>query len=246
LGEKPTFRGEKVVRKSRKNSLVLSLAENLSIIDMKYGDEKNINERMQKLLDQKPALVTIDYINLLPNPPANNSPEVRQELVQLKKKTEQLKKNKSLQNFIKIIDVDADFPMKKIAEKYKLEYPQKLADKIWRDVLSPIQMQLKWKFNRPRPYQLAKKLGFDLEHIETKTHQSPSYPSGHAVHGYFTAFLLSDKCPKYEDEWMEAGKQVAMARLSQGVHFQSDADAALYIAKKIWDDIKDKYKTILT
>jgi acid phosphatase (class A) len=224
----------------------MSLAENLSIIDMKYDDPKNMDERMVKLIEQKPKLVTIDYLNLLPNPPANNSPEIKRELMQLKKKREQLQKNKSLQNFIKIIDVDADFPMKKIAEKYGLEYPQKLADKLWRDVLSPIQMQLKWKFNRPRPYQLAKKLGIDLDHIETKTHHTPSYPSGHAVHGYFTAFLLSDLYPKHEDEWMQAGKEVAMARMYQGVHFQSDTDAAFYIAKKIWNDIKDKYKNILT
>jgi len=234
------------VRKSRKNSLVLSLAENLSIIDMKYGDPKDMNERVERLIEQKPKLVNIDYLNLLPNPPANNSPEVKRELMQLKKKTEQLQKNESLQNFIKIIDVDADFPVRKIAEKYKLEYPQKLADKIWRDVLAPIQMQLKWKFNRPRPYQLAEKLGIDLEHVETKTHHSPSYPSGHAFHGHFISFMLSDLYPKHEEEWMEAGEQVAMARISQGVHFQSDADAALYIAKKVWDDIKDKYKTILT
>jgi len=234
------------VRKNRKNSLIMSLADNLSIIDMKYDDVDNIDERQRKLLEEKPKLITIDYLNMLPNPPDNNSAEVKQELVQVKKKTEQLQKNKELQNKIRIVDLDADFPLKKIAEKHGLEYPQKLADKLWRDMLSPMQMQLKWKYNRPRPYQLAKKLGFDLEHIETKTHHTPSYPSGHAVHGFFTSFLLSDMYPKYTGEWMEAGKEVGMARVYQGVHFPSDVDAAFYIAKKVWDDVKDKYKTILT
>jgi hypothetical protein len=234
------------VTKNRKNSLIMSLAENLSIIDMKFDDPKNMDDRMKKLVKQKPKLVTIDYMSMLPNPPDNNSAEVKQELVQVKKKTEQLKKNKELEKSVRMIDIDADFPLKKIAEKNGVEYPQKLADKLWRDVLAPLQMQLKWKYNRPRPYQLAKKLGIDFKHMETKTHHTPSYPSGHAVHGFFTSFLLSDMYPEYTGEWMRAGKEVGMARVYQGVHFPSDVDAAFYIAKKIWDDVKDKYKNILT
>ena len=231
--------------KNRKNSLIMSLSENISIIDMKYGDPDDMDERTKKLLDKKPKLVTIDYLNLLPNPPANNSPEVRQELLKMEKEITKFKKNKRLQDKVLSIDIDADLTLRQVAKLAGKDFPQKLLDKLWRDVVGPLHMQLKWKYNRPRPYQLGKKLGIDIDHIETKTHNSPSYPSGHAIHAYFSAFLLEGMFPEV-DGWMEAAKEVAKARVYQGVHFPSDGDAAFYIAKKIWDDIKDKYKTILT
>ena len=231
---------------NRKNHLLMSLADNLSTADMKFGDKKKVNERHQELLDKKPDLVSIDYMNLLPNPPANNSPQVRQELTKIKKSMEKLEKNKELKSLVLKVDIDADWTLKQVAERYGIEYPQKLLDKLWRDVISPIQMQLKWKFNRPRPYQLGKKLGIDIKHIETKTHNSPSYPSGHAIHGYFSAFVLEDMFPEQRQEWMNAAREVARARVAQGVHYPSDGDAAFYVAKKIWNNVKDKYKTILT
>ena len=63
----------------------MSLAENLSIIDMQFDDPKNKTERMEKLIETKPKLVSIDYMNILPNPPANNSTEVKEELQKLQK-----------------------------------------------------------------------------------------------------------------------------------------------------------------
>ncbi len=244
-GEKPTIRGEKLMSKNRKNTLVLSLAENVSIIDMKYGTPDQMSDDYQKELKKAPKLVTIDYLNLLPNPPANNSPEVRQELIKMQKEIKKIKNNNELENMVKQIDFDADWTLKKVAKKNSITYPQKMLDKLWRDVISPIQMQLKWKYNRPRPYQLGKKLGINIDHIETRTHHSPAYPSGHAIHAYFSAFLLESMFPKV-DGWMKAAKEVPKDRIYQGVHFPRDGDAAIYIAKKIWDNIKDKYKTILT
>ena len=127
----------------------MSLADNLSTADMKFGDKKKVSEHTQELLDKKPDLVSIDYMNLLPNPPANNSPEVRRELAKMKKSIEKLEKNKELKNLVLKVDIDADWTLKQVAEKHGIEYPQKLLDKLWRDVIAPIQMQLKWKFNRP-------------------------------------------------------------------------------------------------
>ena len=47
-GEKHTIRGEKLMSKNRKNTLVLSLAENVSIIDMKYGTPDQMSDDYQK------------------------------------------------------------------------------------------------------------------------------------------------------------------------------------------------------
>ena len=105
--------------------------------------------------------------------------------------------------------------------------------------------QVKWKYNRPRPYQLAKKLGMDFKHFESprKTHHTPSYPSGHSMYGHLVANILSDMYPDHEKEWTEAAKMVGDARVGQGVHFPSDNKASAYITKSIWDDVKDNYKT---
>jgi hypothetical protein len=232
--------------KRRKNNLIMSLAENLSIIDMQFDDPKNKTERMKKLIETKPKLVSIDYMNILPNPPANNSTEVKEELQKLQKLVDKRKKDDKIKEMVLEIDDDADTPFKRIAKQHNLQFPEKLVDKLWNEVLQPIQMQLKWKYNRPRPYQLGAKLGIQIDNLKTFTHQTPSYPSGHAIHGYFTALVMEDMYPQHKDEWRAAGKMVGQARLYQGVHYPSDNDASLYAANKIWEDIKDKYKTILT
>ena len=52
-------------------------------------------------------------------------------------------------------------------------------------------MELKYKYNRPRPYQIAAFYGIDLNGTELDSMKTPSYPSGHAVQGYLVADILS-------------------------------------------------------
>ena len=50
--------------------------------------------------------------------------------------------------------------------------------------VSPLVIKLKYKFNRPRPYQLAYPLKLNLFPLRSTSALSPSYPSGHTAQAY--------------------------------------------------------------
>ena len=52
--------------------------------------------------------------------------------------------------------------------------------------------ELKYHYNRPRPYQIAEFYGIDLNGTELDSMKTPSYPSGHAVQGYLIGEILSN------------------------------------------------------
>ena len=43
--------------------------------------------------------------------------------------------------------------------------------------------ELKYKYNRPRPFQLAEVYDMDLNGTRLDSMKTPSYPSGHAIQG---------------------------------------------------------------
>ena len=81
-------------------------------------------------------------------------------------------------------------------EKAFITYPKEEIEAYW-SVLYPLVMNLKWFYNRPRPYQLGAKYGMEIKYISTKTHQTPSYPSGHTSYGHLVSLVLSEKYPEF-------------------------------------------------
>lgn len=92
---------------------------------------------------------------------------------------------------------------------------------------------LKDKINRPRPYQLAKALQYDINPIIKTNACSASYPSGHALSGYFVSQYFANKYPNLKDRLLELGEKIANSRINVGIHFPSDS----MISKQIADTI---------
>ena len=101
-------------------------------------------------------------------------------------------------------------------------------------------MILKYKYDRPRPFQLAGVYNKEINIIETGTHSTPAYPSGHTAQGGVCAGLLSALYPEYSSEFYAMVEEVGDARMLQGVQYPSDKDAAMLISAAIWEDIKYK------
>jgi acid phosphatase (class A) len=104
--------------------------------------------------------------------------------------------------------------------------------------MSPVIKNIKYKFNRPRPYQLASIYNIEINAIMTKTHRTPSYPSGHTAYAALGAYILSAKYPKYSSDFFSKVSLAGMARMLQGVHYPSDNEAAMIISGAIWEDIR--------
>ncbi len=205
---------------------------------------QNISESLNKMVysedlepDKKVSnLISIDWRNVLPEPPKNNSEVTRQELMELSKLT----KNRTQEQLELVMAVDkkVDDIFIEYLEKANLSFPQKIVDKLYNTIFYPIFMNLKWQYNRPRPYQLGPLLGIEIDYIETKTHHTPAYPSGHTAYGAMLASFLSEIYPSHSSNFYNLANVVGLARKLQGVHYESDNSSAMVIAGAIWEDVR--------
>ena len=181
--------------------------------------------------------ITIDWKGVLPKQPKNTSQETKEELEYLEKITNNLMLgDKSL---IRLVDIEPLDIYKPIFDKIGQPIPRKEFKKIW-NITKPIILNLKHRFNRARPKQLADLLGYDIKVTRTKTHHTPAYPSGHTAYAAMGAYLFSDMYPQYSSEFFQKINLAGLARCLQGVHYPSDNEASMVISGAIWQDIRYK------
>ena len=207
-----------------------------SIDNIKFSTDKDF-EYWKKDPYQLVKGLDIDWKNLIPNPPPNRSEQTKAEL----RKIQLVSTNRTDAEVRLVYEVDKDpglifVPFLKDKD---LPYPKEEIEAYW-SVIYPIVMNLKWFYNRPRPYQLGPKYGMEIKYISTKTHKTPAYPSGHTSYGNLVALILSEKYPEYSKSFQAFALQVGEARVLQGVHYPSDNDAAVKLTNNIWRDIKYK------
>ena len=212
----------------------------MNVVDLGNAFAENINSvRYTKSIKtwNVSDRFTIDWKGVLPNPPVNNSEETRKELEYLQNITRNLSdEDKAL---VELVDKEPLDLYKPILEEYNLKMPKSDFKKVW-NLSYPIIMNLKYLYNRPRPEQLAEKLGFKINVIRTKTHQTPAYPSGHTAYAAIGAYLLSDMYPELSSDFFSRIGESGLARCIQGVHYPSDNESAMVISGAIWQDIRYK------
>lgn len=183
------------------------------------------------------SLVTLDWNKILDSPPSNTSNTTQKELEYLQRLTRQISDaDKAL---IKLVDKDPFDLFVPILKNrgLEIETPKKLIEQNW-ELVWPVIYNLKFKFNRPRPEQLAPVYGLDINVTETTTHQTPAYPSGHTANAALCAHILSDMYPRYRNIFFRQAGIAGLARCLQGVHYPSDNSASLAITGTIWQNIK--------
>jgi len=204
-----------------------SISESLN--EMVYSKDLETEKKVSNL-------ISIDWKNVLPEPPKNNSEVTRQELMELSKLT----KNRTQEQLelVMMVDKKVDDIFIEYLEKVNLSFPQKIVGKLYKTIFYPVFMNLKWQYNRPRPYQLAPMLGIEIDHVETETHHTPAYPSGHTAYGAMLASFLSEIYPSHSSNFYNLANVVGLARKLQGVHYESDNSSAMVIAGAIWEDVR--------
>ena len=196
---------------------------------------KNLRHGNVKKSFKVPEVVTIGWDNVLADPPSNDSEITKQELLYVSELTKNLSSSEI--DLIKMVDRDPNLLYEKTLKKYNLEFPEEIFRKSW-SIMSPIIKNLKYKFNRPRPYQLAPLYNIDIKIVRTKSHQTPAYPSGHAAYAALGAYILSAKYPEHSSEFFSNSGGAGVARILQGVHYPSDNDASMVISAAIWENIR--------
>lgn len=199
---------------------------------------KNINDI--KYFEKPPKFQNVeinidDIIENFPQPPANTAKWTKIDLIELSQLTRY--RTKEQLDIALLVDDKAESIFIPYLQENGLKYPTEVVKSFW-NVYYPIVTNIKYHFNRARPWQLAEKYGIYIEHIATEASDTPSYPSGHATYGYILERILSEIYPLHAAAFQELADRVSHSRKILGVHYQSDVHAALKLTNIIYPKIK--------
>lgn len=206
-----------------------------NIDDIKYDGSLDINK-----LPLPDVFKNIQWQSLLEPPPLNSSEETLKELQELSDITNNIDDND--RQLIMIVDNDPVTFFIPVLKQHNIVFPREEFDKLYKPVYDLIKL-VKVYFNRPRPNQLASKLGLKINIVQTKTHQTPSYPSGHTAYAALAKELIlhkfGDQVPY--DKINRVVRLVGEARMKQGVHYRSDIAAAEKLISLIFPQLIEYY-----
>lgn len=205
----------------------------------------------QKCLEliNKTSFIEEDVIPLIHKRPflANSNQKT---IYELKRIIESIKANKSKEKIEENLKYDTqtlDVVFSEYCEKNKLKYDKDVFTSVINDIL-PLIAQIKYYYNRPRPYQLANYYKMPLYPLVSSS--SPSYPSAKALISYLFATIVcfkNDISTQKEKEKVENiakfHSNICHSSINLGTHYPSDMEFSVLISKIIIKNQKfiDKY-----
>ena len=213
----------------------------MNLDDIKFGNStKDQIEKIKKdesgMLKRAIQLgIVKDVLENHPFPP-NSSEETKKELEYLVKITKEADKDDL--KFCELMEKHSFDFFVIVAKKLGLDVSKKQIEN-WVNDLEPLLYYLKDKFNRPRPYQLAKEYGMDLHPIEAPFANSASYPSGHTLDFLTIIYHLGKLKPEFASELDSLYHRIKRVRELSGVHYPSDRKVSEYLFTQLI-----KYKLI--
>ena len=206
---------------------------------MKFKEFANLDKLKHPKIEPKPVRnYDGDYKNLdIAEPSSNSSDETLKEL----KKMRNMFKNRSseMEKSIEDHDKNTHYAIVKYLNDNDLKFKKSEMDNV-SNVGYSIVRYYKNKFQRPRPYNLAKamKMPFDsIPHADATT-KSPAYPSGHSLQSRLVAEHYAKIYPKHKNSLIKAAEECGLGRVMAGWHYPSDHAASVKLAKQIHPNMK--------
>ncbi len=110
------------------------------------------------------------------------------------------------------------------------------------DDVIPVVTKLKYYFNRPRPSSMAYYYQIGLMPDFSFFTNNPSYPSGHTTLTAISCNVLGNLYPEGFERMQSLIKTVRQSRINMGLHYPSDNDMAMLVAKKVLENPEFKVK----
>jgi hypothetical protein len=211
--------------------------------DLYYG---NISKENLPYLDVKNDFTNyFEEFSMIPYPNFFESLEENESILKVQQRAEANKDWEKIKQFIFLWDADFKKALEIFLEKINIPFDNEYLDYLTSlsEELGALVMQLKNHYQRARPYQYALYGNQKLNPYDTFSGNTPSYPSGHACQITFLGAVLISHYGEKEKEINSLAKKVIESRMILGVHFQSDNDFGIEIAKTLLEkeDIKKKY-----
>jgi acid phosphatase (class A) len=207
----------------------------MNLDDIKYGN--TTREQEQKVREDRSGIIKAceekgiikDILKNHPFP-ANSSEETRNELDYLVGLTKDASEEDL--KFCKLIETNHYDFFVIVAKKLGLDVSKEEILK-WVGDMDPVLFYLKDKFNRPRPYQLAKELNLPLYPITASDANSAAYPSGHTLDFLVILYHFGKMKPEIADEVDDFYHQIKRVRELSGLHYPSDRKVSEYLFKQL-------------
>ena len=198
---------------------------------------KKPKAKHQKRLDspENYDLINCSYMDApVQIPYANSSTETKVELETIANANLQHKNPAKLEE-----KYDAEFlwAFKKLVEDAGKEWDDDYFKRLVKEAAS-ITIRLKYKFNRPRPFQLGQVLGIEVTKYASSTAKTPAFPSGHTTQSVLVACVVGKKYPELKEEAMKIADKVSLSRVVGGHHYPSDIDYGNMLGKWISGQLK--------
>ena len=207
----------------------------MSLDDIKYGN--TTREQNLKVKEDRSGIIKAceekgiikDILENHPFP-INTSDETKNELEYLTKLTKEASEEDL--NFCKLIETNHYDFFVIVAKKLGLDVSEEEILK-WVEDIDPVLFYLKDKFNRPRPYQLAKELNLPLYPITASDANSAAYPSGHTLDFLVILYHFGKMKPEIAEEIDELYHKIKRVRELSGLHYPSDRKISEYLFKEL-------------
>ena len=201
-----------------------------SLNDMVFS--KTIKPKHKKRMNLETKLFPNNPKLSMTPPPTNDSNETRTELFKLLAYNNGVIDRKMVEKYDDLIK-----PFMELIEKYNVDVSKDDLQQII-DEGAKFTLKLKYKFNRPRPYQMAEYYGIeDFKRHKLDTAKTPSYPSGHALQGRLIGLILTDKDPKHQNEYMAVSQKISDSRIMARAHYESDKVYGEKLADELYEQM---------
>lgn len=165
--------------------------------------------------------------------PSNDSEEVRNELEEIVQSMKDLDNDENAPYLVRYINYDKGLITLLIKTLSEIGVKEEMTIRSIYDDISPLILKLKYKYQRPRPYQLAQYYKIKLFPLKSNSVGSPSFPSGHTIQSQVILGVLGQKYPKYYSQFKKMAEDIGYSRIYLGHHFPSDNDFGHLVAQRI-------------
>mgnify|MGYP001332074388 FL=1 len=201
-----------------------------SLKDMVFS--KTIKPKHKKRMGIETKLFPSNPKLTMTPPPANDSNETRTELFKLLAYNDGVIDRGMVEKYDDMIK-----PFMELVEKHNVDVTKDDLQQII-DEGAKFTLKIKYKYNRPRPYQIAEHYGIeDFKRHKLDTAKTPSYPSGHALQGRLIGLILTDKDPKHQNQYMAVSQKISDSRIMARAHYESDKEYGEKLADELYEQM---------